>query len=290
MHVFNGVLYVVAGGKLFSIDAAGALSAPGALATSVGRVYGGQRRRSSGVGGNQLMIADGVAGYVYNVATGVFSKYRAGACPRRGGDLTYIDGYFVIGEAGSMTAYASNLYDGTTWDTLAAPPSRPRPTRSRPLRTPPAALVHQGVHVGGLVRRGQCRRARASRSRACPGPSSTTARPRPFRGAGRRPLFFLASQRNNDGGDFVGVVELSGFTPQVMSPPPITYRMSPYPTMSDAFGYCYSDGGHTFYVITFPAGNATWVYDATTGCGTSAPPGRGALRSTLTAQDGPDVR
>ena len=40
--------------------------------------------------------------------------------------------------------------------------------------------------------------------------------------------------------------------------------MGLYPMLSDAFGYCYSDGGHTFYVLTFPSGNATWVYDATT--------------------------
>ena len=81
---------------------------------------------------------------------------------------------------------------------------------------------------------------------------------------GDNSFFFLANQRNNDGGELVGVVELSGLVPQIVTPPAIVYRMSLYPTVNDAFAYCYSSEGHTFYVITFPAGNATWVYDAST--------------------------
>ncbi len=86
MHVMDGVLYVVAGGKLYSVNAAGApSSALGLLATSGGRVLMADNGAgSSGAGGNQLMIADGAAGYVYNTSTGVFMKYRAGAFPQAG--------------------------------------------------------------------------------------------------------------------------------------------------------------------------------------------------------------
>ena len=36
-----------------------------------------------------------------------------------------------------------------------------------------------------------------------------------------------------------------------------------YPLVSDAIGYVYEEGGHVFYVLTFPTADATWVYDLT---------------------------
>lgn len=38
-----------------------------------------------------------------------------------------------------------------------------------------------------------------------------------------------------------------------------------YSDVSDAIGFCYQQNGHVFYVLNFPTGNATWVYDNTTG-------------------------
>ena len=69
------------------------------------------------------MIADGTAGYVYNTATGTFSTISGGGFPAGGAAaLTYIDGYFIASEEGSMTVCASDLYDGTVWNALAASP------------------------------------------------------------------------------------------------------------------------------------------------------------------------
>jgi hypothetical protein len=67
MHVMSGVLYVAAGGRLYSVSAAGVPSAPlGTLATSSGRVLMADNGAgASGAGGNQLMVVDGAAGYVY---------------------------------------------------------------------------------------------------------------------------------------------------------------------------------------------------------------------------------
>ena len=129
MHVLNGLLYVVAGGNLYGVAAAGVVSpALGLLSTGSGRVLMADNGTgSTGAGGNQLMIADGTAGYVYNAATGVFGKVAGGGFPAAGaGSLTYIDGYFIAAAPGSMTVSASNLYDGTTWNGLAASPVDPR--------------------------------------------------------------------------------------------------------------------------------------------------------------------
>lgn len=40
---------------------------------------------------------------------------------------------------------------------------------------------------------------------------------------------------------------------------------SNYPTISDAVAYTYLQQGHIFWVINFPSGDATWVYDLQTG-------------------------
>lgn len=38
-----------------------------------------------------------------------------------------------------------------------------------------------------------------------------------------------------------------------------------YSTVSDAVGFCYQQEGHTFYFLTFPTADKTWVYDLATG-------------------------
>ncbi len=269
MHVFGGLLYVVAGGKLYSITTTGTISAAlGTLATSTGLVAMEDNGLAvSGVGGNQLMIVDGSdEGYIYNVSTGVFTTISGGGWPATGAQgLTYIDGYFVIGNGNSMSASASDLYDGTTWSSLATSPASAAPDLVRAVIN-----VHQQLWVikeytsevwydaGTPTTQGFpfSRISGAVIDYGTPAPASVAR--------GDNSLFFLANQRNNNNGEYVGVVEVSAFVPQIITPPAVVYRMSRYATVSDAFAYCYSSEGHTFYVVTFPVGNATWVYDAAT--------------------------
>lgn len=41
----------------------------------------------------------------------------------------------------------------------------------------------------------------------------------------------------------------------------IENTFSKYGTVNDAIGFCYQEKGHTFYVLTFPTADATWVWD-----------------------------
>ena len=61
------------------------------------------------------------------------------------------------------------------------------------------------------------------------------------------------------------VVMARGRTPEAVSTPAIDQAVSGYARVDDASAYAYAQGGHTFYVITFPSGGATWAYDLTTG-------------------------
>lgn len=38
-------------------------------------------------------------------------------------------------------------------------------------------------------------------------------------------------------------------------------KMAKASSVADAIGYCYSQDGHAFYVLCFPSGNQTWVFD-----------------------------
>ncbi|WP_440966165.1 hypothetical protein ACL58G_07910 [Massilia sp. GER05] len=73
-------------------------------------------------------------------------------------------------------------------------------------------------------------------------------------------VFWLG--KNKDGGGIVW--RLNGYTPQRVSTDAIEYAIAKYPTIADARAYAYQQEGHTFYVLTFPSGGATWVYDAAT--------------------------
>lgn len=53
-----------------------------------------------------------------------------------------------------------------------------------------------------------------------------------------------------------------GYVPTRISTHEIEYTWNQYPTISDVFSFSYQDSGHSFWVLYFPSGNATWVYDA----------------------------
>lgn len=60
------------------------------------------------------------------------------------------------------------------------------------------------------------------------------------------------------------IYRLDGYTPRRVSTDAIEYAIAGYTDMSDAVAYAYQQEGHSFYVITFPTGNTTWVYDVAT--------------------------
>jgi hypothetical protein len=70
---------------------------------------------AAGLGGNQIAIADGAGGYVFNQATATFTVINLPGAAH----VCYLDGYFIATINGNMSAYCSDLYDGTTWNPLA---------------------------------------------------------------------------------------------------------------------------------------------------------------------------
>lgn len=59
------------------------------------------------------------------------------------------------------------------------------------------------------------------------------------------------------------VYAITGYEAKPISTNAIATAIQSYSKISDAVGYTYQQNGHSFYVIRFPSGNATWVCDLT---------------------------
>lgn len=42
----------------------------------------------------------------------------------------------------------------------------------------------------------------------------------------------------------------------------VEHQITKYPLVSDAFGFCYEEEGHLFYMLTFPTADKTWCWDS----------------------------
>jgi hypothetical protein len=73
-------------------------------------------------------------------------------------------------------------------------------------------------------------------------------------------VFWLGRDRAGKG----IVYRSNGYVPTRISTHPIEFAINSYSDISDAIGWAYQEEGHSFYVLTFPTGDATWVYDVAT--------------------------
>lgn len=73
-------------------------------------------------------------------------------------------------------------------------------------------------------------------------------------------IFFFGSDRQGRGIVFT----LKDYQALRISTHAIEKEFQSYSSVSDALGFTYQQDGHTFYFLTFPTANKTWVYDMAT--------------------------
>jgi len=265
-HFFNNLIYFVSGNKLYSVNAAKDIfpivdAGSGnqvELATLDGRVSMADNGLY-GVGGgiaHQLAFVDGVNVYVVNVSTFAFNSF---AVPAQ--TIAFIGGYFMIDKGGAEVAI-SNLYDGTVWPALAFSTADSYPDNLNCVVNNHNEAWLFGEYSAEIwVPDGTSNPFPFSRMAVI---DYGTIAPHSI-AKGNNTIFCLVSQRNGNAGEIFGVGMVNGYGMEIVTPQSINYHISKYTEVSDAWGYCYTDNGHEFYVLTFPSANATWVYDATTG-------------------------
>jgi hypothetical protein len=74
-------------------------------------------------------------------------------------------------------------------------------------------------------------------------------------------VFWLTRDRQGQGFVVMG----AGYQTKRISTYAIEAEIAGYTRIDDAIGFCYQLSGHTFYVLTFPHADRTWVHDITTG-------------------------
>lgn len=265
-HVFNNLLFVVSGTAVYMVTSGGVGTVIGTI--TPGRCWIRDNGLTvSGVGGNQLMIVDSAGlGYIYNINTAVWSAISGGGWPSAGAaSLDYIDGYFVIADKNAMSFHVSNLYDGTTWNSLATAAVT---ATSENLQLP--VNIHQQLWLMKQASSEVWYDAGVATSVGSPFARVSgvvvdygIAAPHSLAIADNTATW-LATQKMGQDVNIIGVVNLVGYIPQLISPPAIAYQIGQMSTPSSAFAYTYSEGGHTFYVLTFPDDDSTLVYDYST--------------------------
>lgn len=260
---FGSYLFVIAGTTLYRIDSNENLTTVGSINTNAGPLlFVDNGIAAQGVGGNQMVISDGTYGYLYNLLDNSLQVHPSPNFPSPIKALAYMDGY-IIASSGNMGITVSELYDASTFNGLAIAAAIATPDNIQSIIN-----LHQQLFIikeystevwynTGTATQDGSPFARVSGAVMDYGTLSPYSVAR-----GNNSIFFLAQQRIGDGsGSFVGVAELNGYTPQVISPPSITYKLSHLTNREDAFAFCYNDEGHTFYQLTFPSDNCTFVYD-----------------------------
>lgn len=247
----NGNRYEVVGESVYSVSDANAYSMIGTLNSSSGPV-------SMVDNGTDVFIVDGtIYGFTIKLATSVMSPVSDPAF--YGADkVDFVDGFFLFNRPGTQQFYIS-LFDDVTFDPLDI---ASKSTYSDNLVT--LAVMHREIWLFGAL---------TSEVWYNTGESDFTF--------GRMPgvfiehgcaakhsvakidlaLFWLGQDLQGQNVVFAG----RNYVAERISTHAIEQALSGYSRVDDAIGLAYQQGGHAFYVLTFPTANATWCFDVATG-------------------------
>ncbi len=207
--------------------------------------------------GTQLFFACNPDSYIYNEVTNVFQQITDPDFP---GAVTvgYLDGYFVFNEPDSQRVWVTSLLDGLSVDPLDFASSEGSPDGLVGLIVDHREAWLFGTdsvevwYDAGLADFPLTRIQGAFNEIGCVAAFSIAKLD--------NGLFWLGTDARGQG----IVYRANGYTGQRVSTHAIEYAIAQYSDISDAVAYTYQQEGHAFYVLTFPTGNATWVYDVAT--------------------------
>lgn len=250
-HQTNGTdFYVVSGVEVYKLTS---LTATPLL---IGKVSG-TGPVSIADNGTQIFFACNGPSYIYNEVTNVFAPISDPDFP---GALTvgYLDGYFVFNEPNSQRIWVTALLDGTDIDALdfASAEGSPDGLVAVNIDHREAWLFgSDSVEVwynAGLPDFPLTRIQGAFNEIGCVATFSVAKLD--------NTLFWLGTDARGQG----IVYKANGYSGQRVSTHAVEWQIQQYGNISDAIAYTYQQDGHSFYVLTFPSANATWVYDAAT--------------------------
>jgi hypothetical protein len=207
----------------------------------------------------EILILSGGLGYVFDLATNTLTPITAAGFPVGATKIGYLDGYFVALQANSQSFSLSGLNDGTSWDPLDFGSAEGEPGDMVSFVIDHRQVwffgnTHAEIYYdSGAANFPLSRLEGAFMEQGCAAADSLVRCD--------NSVFWLG--RNGSGG---GVVwRANGYTPERVSNHAIEQMIQSYPRIDDAQAYSYQDGGHEFYVLSFPTADRTLVYDVASG-------------------------
>jgi hypothetical protein len=246
----NGNRYDVVGGVVYAVNGS-SYTQIGTLPTTTGPV-------SIVDNGTDAFVVDGSSsGYTISLSDNSMTQCTDPAF--YGADkVDYVDGYFIFNKPATQQFYIS-LFNDIKFDSLDI---ASKSTYSDNLVT--HAVMHREIWLFGELTTEVWYNTGAS--------DFTFGRmPGVFieHGCGAKhsvakidlALFWLSKDLQGQGIVFAG----KNYSAERISTHAIEQEFSTYSRIDDAVGFSYLQGGHAFYVLSFPTANKTWCFDTATG-------------------------
>ena len=247
-------LFAVIGSGLYEINA-------DITATLLGTLHSNSGMVSISENETQLMTVDNHDGWIFKYSDSSFNHVDDGNFIP-GAHVVNIDGFFIVNRQNTTQFAWSNLRDGFTWDSLNYATAESTPGNIVSLgkinnelwifkndktevwgdtESTINGVVYPFTRLNnGIIDIG------------CAAAWSVATI--------NNAIFWLGANQQGQGIIWMA----SGYQPTRISSFSEEYAISKMSTISDAVAFCYQKRGHTFYQITFPSANRTFVYDLTT--------------------------
>jgi len=255
----EGRCFAVFGDRFVEVLASGAITPRGTVAVDANPAtictngYGS----TDDSGRGQLLVTSGGKAYCYELATDTLTLITTlsddGVVATQGACL---NGYFLVFDRDTSTVYMSFLLDGSRWDLsqFFQPSIITNPWQAMVI-SPFGQIVLPGVTTGeiwynaGTFPIPFAPDLSGLLSYGCAATFALTV-------VGDTTMWVA---KTPDGG--IQVMQMRGYRPERVSTHAMEVEGSTYPQIDDAIGQCYTEQGHTFYLLTFPRANVTWAYD-----------------------------
>ena len=256
-HVIGQVLYVVSGQVLYRVNSDGTYYSIGTLPTTI--TYVGMADNTI-----QLIIVDGVVGYIYTLSTGVLTTISDVNFPNGATSVAFLNSRFIANIYNTRKFAVSQALDGTNWsDPIGSAQVYGTKENYSDL------LQDVEVYAGMLLLWGQYSIEMWQDVGSTPLPYARINGATQSWGLAAKyshvelgnSVIFLGA--NPDGG--LRVMKLTGTSLSPISTSDEEYIISNLSATADAVALSYVAYGHSIYQLTFPSANISLAYDLTTG-------------------------
>lgn len=265
---FTGRVFAVASNVFYELASNGVVTARGTFAEPTGLNSPVSMRSSR----TQMVIASNGNGYLFTLATNTFLQLNGVNFPfvsqnQPGAaafpvvtQFEFFDTYFVAQEANSESAFVSFQNDGTNWAALNNFAASSWPDNTVAMLMNKRELWLMGSQRGevwwdaGNPGGVPFQRIEAAAVEVGCEAEFSFAR-------GDSGMAWLGGDERGGGMAF----RTNGYDAARISNHGVEFEWSAYSTRTDAEAFVYEDNGHTFWHCWFPTGDATWVYDYSTG-------------------------